>query len=453
MDVRDDLFAGTPPLSALRLLLSQGASRGARSRQVRFKAIDVKKAFLYGEMERTLYVELPPEDPRAGDGRWVGLLKRTMYGTRDAPAAWQKMLGSVMQRLGFVACKSVPCLYVHEAKGIRAVVHVDDFLLSGEAPELAWLEKELKKVFTIKVEDLGGGPWCSREVRFLNRIIRWTEGGLEIEGDPKHVELLEKEWGLESAKECSTPGVKAPKELAHEGVEMSHRREMSSSEATKFRRGVARVVYMAQDRLDLGFASKELAKCMAKPFEGDEVALKRVVRYLRARPRGIYVYPWQEPQLELRIFTDSDWAGDVQSRKSTSGGVVMIGKHLITHWSRTQATIALSSGEAELNGSVKGASEGMGLRQTALEMGMKFSLHLLGDSSAAKGIMLRTGAGAIKHLCVKQLWIQERISNKEMIPSKIKRDVNIADLCTHHWGLQEALPLFASAGLVWRERG
>ena len=83
-------------------------------------------------------------------------MKRTMYGTRDAPAAWQQMLGIVMQRLGFVAYKSVPCLYVHEAMDLRAVVHVDDFLVSGEAPELAWLEKEFKKAFNIKVEELGG---------------------------------------------------------------------------------------------------------------------------------------------------------------------------------------------------------------------------------------------------------------------------------------------------------
>ena len=102
MDVRDDLFAGTPPLAALRLLLAEAASRGeAKSRKIRYKVIDVKKAFLYGVMERILYIELPEQDPKAKDGKWVGRLKRTMYGTRDAPAAWQKMLGIVMRRIGF----------------------------------------------------------------------------------------------------------------------------------------------------------------------------------------------------------------------------------------------------------------------------------------------------------------------------------------------------------------
>ena len=181
--------------------------------------------------------------------------------------------------------------------------------------------------------------------------------------------------------------------------------------------------------------------------------MKRAIRYLKSKPRALYEYPWQEPPRALEVYTDSDWAGDVESRKSTSGGVVMAGSHLITHWSRTQATIALSSGEAELNASVKGASEGLGLRQLAQELGSKLELHLLGDSSAAKGMMLRTGAGAIKHLCTKQLWIQERVSRREMVPRKIPRAINLADSCTHHWGLQETGPLFRSAGLAWRESG
>ena len=104
MDVRDDLFAGTPPLTALRLLLSEAASRGtAKSKRIKFKSIGIKKAFLYGVMERPLYIDLPDEDPRAKEGKWVGRLKRTMYGTRDASADWQKMLGSVMRSIGFFA--------------------------------------------------------------------------------------------------------------------------------------------------------------------------------------------------------------------------------------------------------------------------------------------------------------------------------------------------------------
>ena len=112
---------------------------------------------------------------------------------------------------------------------------------------------------------------CAKEIRFLNRIIRWTPEGVEIEADPKHVETLVQEWGLQQAKVAQTPGTKMHK--AEEQQRETEKEEMGSSEATRFRRGVARVVYLAQDRLDLGFASKELAKRMARPRVGDEVAL------------------------------------------------------------------------------------------------------------------------------------------------------------------------------------
>ena len=121
---------------------------------------------------------------------------------------------------------------------------------------------------------------------------------------------------------------------------------------------------------------------------------------------------------------------DEQTRQSTSGGLVMRGMHVVKHWSRTQATVALSSAEAELNASVKGASEGIYLRNTAKSIGMNLKVSLFGDSSAAKGIMSRTGAGPVKHLGIKQLWIQEKVRNKEVEVTKVAGTENLADALT-----------------------
>ena len=154
------------------------------------------------------------------------------------------------------------------------------------------MKSELKREFSIKTENLGPGPEYVQEVKFLNRTIRWLETGMEIEGDEKHSQILVKEWCLENAKECTTPGVKAnkPDEKAGENEIVP----MTPEEATKFRRGVARIVYLAQDRVDMAFCSKELAKKMARPSVGDEVALKRAIRYLKSKPRALYEYPWQD---------------------------------------------------------------------------------------------------------------------------------------------------------------
>ena len=85
---------------------------------------------------------------------------------------------------------------------------------------------------------------------------------------------------------------------------------------------------------------------MSKPTDLAMGALKRLARYLRARPRMVFSYDRQEADT-FEVYTDTDWAGCVLTRKSTSGGCIMIGQHLIKAWPSTQTSLALSSGEAE----------------------------------------------------------------------------------------------------------
>ena len=141
----------------------------------------------------------------------------------------------------------------------------------------------------------------------------------------------------------------------------SNRPLMNDVEAKSYRRAVARVNYMAQYRCDLSSASKAMTQSMANPRRGDEMLVKRVIRYLRRYPRGVNHMDLQDGSNVLTVMTDSDWAGDINSRRSTSGGTVLRSNHVLCHWSKLQVTIALSSGEAEVNASVKGISEVIGV--------------------------------------------------------------------------------------------
>ena len=104
---------------------------------------------------------------------------------------------------------------------------------------------------------------------------------------------------------------------------------MSAELATKHRAAVARVVYLAQDRLDLGVAAVELAKTMAMPREGDDERLKRVARHLHGYPDYMQRYPVQEDTETNVLTTDADWATCKESRRSNSGGTLQLGDHLI----------------------------------------------------------------------------------------------------------------------------
>ena len=158
-----------------------------------------------------------------------------------------------------------------------------------------------------------------------------------------------------------TPGVKRKPE---EYEDPENLKELDEVAAGKFRALAARANYLALDRPDIGFASKECCRHMAKPRKLDYENLRRLARYLRSNPRMTYQYPWRESG-EITAYVDADFAGCIETRKSTSGGCLLVGGHLIKHWSSTQKTLALSSGESELTGILKGTAEALSCQTSA----------------------------------------------------------------------------------------
>jgi len=152
-DKREDLYAGTPPLSATRYLLSDSVSRGREARYSRkLVVVDVKRAFLHGLCTRSIYIELPGVESEGG--RYVGKLVRAVYGTRDAPLAWLTVVKSDMQEMGFYDCKVTNGVFTHRKRDLRAVAHVDDFLLSGERGPQLVPGPDVEEVWT-----KGSGRW------------------------------------------------------------------------------------------------------------------------------------------------------------------------------------------------------------------------------------------------------------------------------------------------------
>ena len=198
------------------------------------------------------------------------------------------------------------------------------------------------------------------EGKVLNRIVRRTDQGFEYEADQRHGEMMVAEMGLGKTKGVGAPGEDEAKwEIEGNDVELQ-------GEDIKGYRGLAaRGNYLASDRVDIQYAVKEICRGMAKPTKGGKKKLKRLVRYLKERPRLVWKFGWQGRQEEIWVFTDSDWAGCRKTRKSTSGGVVKIGKHVVKTWSRNQKSVALSSGEAEVIAVVAGMSEGFGIKALA----------------------------------------------------------------------------------------
>ena len=122
-------------------------------------------------------------------------------------------------------------------------------------------------------------------------------------------------------------------------------REVYGEEATSFRAIAARLNFLAMDSPDIMYPVKEICREMTKPKRKSWKAIKRLARYMLGRRAAVWRYEWQAHQEVLRVYADSDWAGCSRTRKSTSGGCILLGGHLLKAWSSTQRGIALSSAE------------------------------------------------------------------------------------------------------------
>ena len=174
---------------------------------------------------------------------------------------------------------------------------------------------------------------------------------------------------------------------------------------------------MALDRADLSSVARIASQYVSEPRQGTEIVVKRVIKYLQSYPRmpNHINKKSDENQRCVEVMTDSDWVSDTKTRRSCSGGLIRVGGNLIHHWSKTQQTVALSSGEAEMNASVKAISEGFGVTELLKEIGINdVRMIVCTDSSACKGMILRRGSGKVKHLTTKQLWVQGAVRAHEI---------------------------------------
>ena len=409
-------FAATPPLEALRVLISLAAS----SPGLYLDFLDVRKAHLNGIAKRRVVIKIPPE---AGGG--YGLLQRTLYGTRDAASAWNTCIQSeLVDKLGFRCGKTSPCLFHHPTRGIRLLIHGDDFVCLGTPQELYQLRQELESVWLMKFRGMLGVEVNSLDI--LNRVIRVTSTGIEFEADPKHARLLAERLGLSG----KSNGVTTPGE--HSKSQPGDEEKLPEGDRTYYRSLTMRAAYLSLDRPDIAFAVKELARGMAEPTRGDLRALRRLGRFLVREPKLIQYFAWQSLPSVLSAECDSDFAGCRQSRKSTSGFIAMLGKHCIGTKCRHQSTIALSSGEAEFYASVSAISRAIGLKQLLGDWSIPVSISLGMDATAAISMQTREGLGKAKHIHVQYLWAQAALGPWEISLVKVKTTANRADLLTKH---------------------
>jgi hypothetical protein len=428
---RDDLFAATPPLEAIKVLLSLAVTEGVgfhpgnRKGGMKLDFIDVRRAYFHAKARRSVFVELPKEDEEPG---MCGELLQSMYGTRDAAQNWEREYHEMAESLGFTRGTASPCTFHHPDRDLRMVVHGDDFTILGWKGDLDWLRAQISKRWEVKYRGrLGPDDEDDKQTRLLNRVIEWTPAGIKYEPDQRHAEIIVKMMKLDQSNAVGSPGVKDAKFDPHEEEEL-----LDAKGQSRFRAMAARANYLAQDRSDIQFSVKEISRHQANPSVQGMAKLKRLGRYLTRASRWITSFNYQRNAGVLTAWVDTDFAGCKKTRRSTSGGIVTLGGHVIKTWSATQAVVALSSGEAEYYGIVKGGSQGLGARSLLADLNHTVKIKIKTDAAAAKGIATRRGLGKVRHIDTRELWLQEKVGNGDLDVEKIKGTDNWADALTKY---------------------
>ena len=247
----------------------------------------MKRAYFNAKIEESdapTFVCLPAEDPEHEN--MCGRLLRHMCGTRGAADGWQEEYSTMLLSLGFQQGVSCPNVFHYAGRQIHTSVHGDDFTSEGGKLALDWFESEGARKYEITISPrLGPGPDDAKEGTCLNRVIRWCEGRIEYEADPRQAETLIAECGLEGAKTTATPGVKCS---FHE---LEEDKPLEPRLCIPFRGSAARAKYLAADRVDAQYACKEVCRWMSSPTGKSWQALGRICRYFAGAPRLVHTYP------------------------------------------------------------------------------------------------------------------------------------------------------------------
>ena len=230
---------------------------------------------------------------------------------------------------------------------------------------------------------------------------------------------------LEHAKGVNTPA------MPGRGTTVDETEEIDVEAHRRYRMLVGKLMWMISTRLDIAYVVKELARSLQKPTRFDELALKRVLKYV-IMTRDYSMHPemddLKKPE-QLEIMVDASWAS-AADRKSTSGGIVRLQGFVLGWWSRTQQVVAQSTYEAELLAMNLGACEGRYIQQLLGEMNIETKIILMSDSQSACRTTVKRGPGRMRHLDIKELWLQGEVRDGHIEVKHVPGETNPADLLT-----------------------
>ncbi|GKC34615.1 putative ribonuclease H-like domain-containing protein [Tanacetum coccineum] len=323
----EEVFAPVARIEAIRLFLAYDSFM-----DFLVYKMDVKSAFLYGTIKEEVYVTQPPgfKDPNNLDK--VYKVVKALYRLHQAPRSWYETLANYLLGNGFKRGKIDQTSFIKKQKGDILLVHVYvyDIIFGSTNKELCTgFEKLMKDKF--QMSSMGELTF------FLGLQVQQKEDGIFISQD-KYVDKILKKFNYTDVKSASTL-VDLEKPLVKDG-------DANNVDVHLYRSMIGSLMYLTTSRPDIMFAVCACARFQVTPKTSHLLAVKRIFRYLKGKPTLGLWYSRDSP-FELVAYTDSDYAGATQDRKSTTGGCQFLGNRLISWQCKKQTVVATSTTKAE----------------------------------------------------------------------------------------------------------
>lgn len=345
-----EVFAPVARWDTIRMVIALAAQKGWNVYQ-----LDVKSAFLHGDLNEVVYVDQPQGYVKKGDELKVYKLKKALYGLKQAPRAWYSRIESYFFKQGFERCPHEHTLFVKQSEGGNILIislYVDDLIFTGNNENMfEEFKKSMEKEFDMS--DLGKMRY------FLGVEVVQNENGIYLSQKKYAKEVLDRFGMRESnpSKNPIVPGCKLTKD--ENGVKVDE---------TEYKQVVGCLMYLAATRPDLMYVIGLVSRYMGCPTELHMQVVKRVLRYLRGTVDLGLQYK-RNGTNKLEAFTDSDYAGDLDDRRSTSGYVFMLSSCAVSWSSKKQPVVTLSTTEAEFIAAASCACQGVWMRRVLEKLG------------------------------------------------------------------------------------
>ncbi|XP_024641636.1 uncharacterized mitochondrial protein AtMg00810-like [Medicago truncatula] len=259
-------------------------------------------------------------------------LDKSLYGLKQASRKWYEKLSHFLISAGYASVTSDPTLFIKRTTSTITVllVYVDDIVLAGnDLDEIQLIKNSLHNVFGIK--DLG--------------ILKFFLG-LEVAHSAKGITICQQQYCLDLLNKTGTLGCK-PSSIPMDPSQRLHRDDSEPYvDASEYRALVGKLLYLTSTRPDISFTVQQLCQFLDSPTATHFKAAHKVLRYLKTSPGTGLFFP-RDSSLHLLGYSDADWGGCPDTRRSITGYCFFIGKSLVSWKSKKQQTVSRSSSEAE----------------------------------------------------------------------------------------------------------